>query len=98
MVPRIQGEVLIDIEEAVEDGWQVTLNFSKPVKRLGVWNAMVDSVSDDKTVHVLKNKFWNPRLEAGRLFKFRFLGGKNFGHRTPRVSAEFSRLGEGSGF
>ena len=92
------GEVSIEIEEPVEDGWQVVLTFAKPVKRLVVWNARVDSVSDDKTVYVLKNRFWNPSLEAGRLFKFRFLGNKKFGQLTPSVSAEFSRLGEGSGF
>lgn len=82
----------------MEDGWQLTLTFSKPLKRLLVWNAKVDSVSDDNTVQVVKNRFWNQRLKAGRLFKFRFLGRKKFGQRTPSVSAEFSRLGEGSGF
>ena len=92
------GEVSIAIEETVEEGWQVALTFAKPVKRLVVWNARVDSVSDDKMVYVLKNRFWNPILEAGRLFKFRFLVNKKFGQLTPSVSAEFSRLGEGSGF
>ena len=92
------GEVSIEIEEPVEDGWQVVLTFAKPVKRLLVWNARVDSVSDDKMVYVLKNRFGNPSLEAEHPFKFRFLGYKKFGQLTPSISAEFSRLGEGSGF
>ena len=92
------GEVSIEIEEPVEDGWQVVLTFAKHVKRLLVWNARVDSVSDDKKVYVLKNQFGNPSLEAEHLFKFRFLGYKKFGQLTPSISAEFSRLGEGSGF
>ena len=93
------GRVAIDLEEAVEDGWQVTLTFSKPVKKLYVWNAAVDSVSDDKTVYILKNRFWNSQLGAGRQLKFRFLGRKaKFGDSGPSVSAEFARLGEGSGF
>lgn len=92
------GEVSIEIEETVEDGWQVVLTFAKPVKGLLVWNARVDSVSDDKTVYVLKNRFWNARLEAGRVFTFPFSGEKKFGQLTPSVSAEFSRIGEGSGF
>ena len=92
------GEVSIEIEEPVEDGWQVVLTFAKPVKRLVVWNARVDSVSDDKMVYVIKNRFRYPSLEAERLFKFRFLGDKKFGQRTPSISAEFSRLDEGSGF
>lgn len=95
---RFYGEVSIEIEETVEDGWQVVLTFGKPVERLAVWNVRVDSVSDDKTVYVLKNQSWNPILEAGRLFKIHFFGYKKFGQPTPSVSAEFSRLGEGSGF
>lgn len=93
------GSISVDFEDAVEDGWQVTLTFSKPVKRVEVWNAKVDSVSDDKTVYVLKNKFWNARLEAGRQLQFRFLGHKaKFGENKPKISAEFTRIGEGSGF
>ncbi|KAL9974285.1 hypothetical protein ACROYT_G011302 [Oculina patagonica] len=91
------GRISVDVEDAVEDGWQVTLTFSKPVKRLKVWNAAVDSVSDDKTVYVLKNRFWNARLEAGHALKFRFLGRKaKKNESVPSVSAEFSRLDEGS--
>ena len=86
------GRISVDIEEAVEDGWKVTLTFSKPVRRVDVWNAEVDSFSDDKTVYVLKNKFWNSHLGAGRQLKFRFLGIKaKFGENKPRISAEFTR-------
>ncbi len=93
------GSISVDIEDAVEDGWQVTLTFSKPVKRVEVWNAEVDSVSDDKTVYVLRNMFWNARLGAGSQLKFLFLGYKaKFRENKPRISAEFARLGEGSGF
>ncbi|KAJ7374816.1 hypothetical protein OS493_005168 [Desmophyllum pertusum] len=93
------GEISIDLEEAVEDGWQLTVTMSKPVKKVEVWNAVLDSVSADKKVYVLKNKFWNRKLEAGRPLKFRFLGVKaKFRENRPKVSAEFTRLGEGSGF
>lgn len=95
------GGVRVKLEDEVEDGWQVTMTFSKPVSRLEVWNAEVDSVSDDKTVYVLKNKFWNARLPARRPLKFRFLGFKaKVGENKPKVSAEFTRVGEesGSGF
>lgn len=93
------GELSFDLEKDVEDGWQVTVTFSKPVKRLYVWNAKLDSVSDDKKVYVLKNKFWNGKLEAGRPLRFRFLGRKaKFGESAPTMSAELARLGEGSGF
>ena len=40
--------------ETVEDGWQVTLTYPKPVARLVAWNAKMDSLSNDKTVYVLK--------------------------------------------
>ena len=96
------GRLSIELEDDVEDGWQVTVTFSKPVARLEVWNAEVDSVSDDKKIYVLKNKFWNAQLEAGgKPLKFRFLGHKEkVGEDRPTVSAEFTRLGEesGSGF
>ena len=95
------GRISITLEDEVEDGWQVTVTFSKPVARLDVWNAEVESVSDDKKVYLLKNKFWNARLPAGRPLKFRFLGHKvKFAENKPEVSAEFTRLGEesGSGF
>ena len=93
------GRVAIDLEEDVEDGWQVTLTFSKPVKKVIAWNAAVDTVSDDHTVYVLKNRFWNAKLKAGRELKFRFLGRKgNYGESKPSVSAEFARLEEGNGF
>lgn len=93
------GEISIDIKDEVEDGWEVTLVFTKPVRRLQVWNAKVDSVSDDRKTFVLTNKFWNAKLAAGTVFKFKFLGKKmRFGERTPKMSATFDRLGEGSGF
>ena len=93
------GRVAINLEEDVEDGWQVTLTFSKTVQNVTAWNAEVDTVSDDQTVYVLKNKFWNAQLEAGSELKFRFLGRKGeYGESEPSVSAEFARLEEGSGF
>lgn len=92
------GRISIDLEDEVDDGWQVTVTFSKPVARLVAWNAKVDSVSDDKKVYVLKNRFWNADLEAGRKLKFRFLARKGkFGENAPEVLAEFTRLGEESG-
>ena len=92
------GRISIDLEDEVEDGWQVTETFSKPVACLVAWNAKVDSVSDDKKVYVLKNRFWNAHLEAGGKLKFRFLVRKGkFGENAPEVLAEFTRLGEESG-
>ena len=61
--------ISIDLEDEVEDGWQVTVTFSKPVARLVAWNAKIDAVSDDKKVYVLKNRFWNAHLEAGGKLK-----------------------------
>ena len=93
------GEISIALEDDVEDGWQLTVSFSKPVKRLSVWNAKVDSISDDKKQYILKNRFWNKKLKAERPLKFRFLGHKaKKGENQPTVTAEFTRLGEGSGF
>lgn len=94
------GQISIDLEDEVEDGWQVTLTFSKPIKKLLAWNANVDSTSGDKMVYILKNRFWNKKLEA-KLLKFRFLGYKaTLNESAPKISAEFTRLGEesGSGF
>ena len=94
------GQISIDLEDKVEDGWQVTLKFSKPIKKLLAWNANVDATSDDKMVYILKNRFWNKELKA-ELLKFRFLGYKaKFNESAPKISAEFTRLGEesGSGF
>lgn len=93
------GEISIALEDDVVDGWQLTVSFSKPVKRLSVWNAKVDSISDDKKQYILKNRFWNKKLKAERPLKFRFLGHKaKKGENQPTVTAEFTRLGEGSGF
>ena len=94
------GQISIDLEDEVEDGWQITLKFSKPIKELLAWNANVDATSNDKMVCILKNRFWNKKLKAKRL-KFRFLGYKaKFNERAPKISGEFTRLGEesGSGF
>lgn len=92
------GRISVDLEGEVEDGWQVTVTFSKPVKKLRAWNAKVDSVSDDKKVYILKNRFWNDDLETGTKLKFRFLARKaKYGEDVPEVSAEFTRLGEESG-
>ena len=33
----------IDLEDEVEDGWQITLKFSKPIKELLAWNANVQA-------------------------------------------------------
>ena len=92
------GRISVALEDEVEDGWQVTVTFSKPVAKVVVWNAVIESVSDDKKVYLIKNKFWNAQLPAGRRLKFRFLGVKaRFGENRPKMSAQFTRIGEESG-
>lgn len=63
------GQISIDLEDEVEDGWQITLKFLKPIKELLAWNANVDVTSADEMVYILKNGFWNKKLKAKR-FKF----------------------------
>ena len=76
------GQISIDLEDEVEDGWQITLKFSKPIKELLAWNANVDATSDDKMVYILKNRF---RL------KFWFLGYKaKFNERASSLVSERS--------
>lgn len=87
---RFYGRTSIALEDErmqVEEAWQVTVTFSKPV------------AESESTLS--KTKFWNAQLPAGRRLKFRFLGHKaNFGERRSKVSAEFTQLGDesGSGF
>ena len=86
------GQISIDLEDEVEDGWQITLKFSKPIKELLSWNANVDVTSADEMVYILKNGFWNKKLKAKRL-KFRFLGYKaKFNERAPKISVNIWRV------
>ena len=92
------GVISIKLQDKVEHGWQVKVMFTKPVAGLVVWNAVVESISQDKTTYTLKNKFWNTELPAEGLIKLRFLGlKKTFGEKIRKMSAEFIRLGEESG-
>ena len=44
------GRLNVTMEEEVEDGWTITLTFSKPLIRLDIWRAEVVSQSDDGKV------------------------------------------------
>ena len=89
------GMISVALEDAVDDGWQVTLMLSKPVAKVVVWDAVVESVSEDRKVYLIKNKLWKAQLPAGQPLKFRFLVVKaKSGENRPIMSAEFSRIGE----
>ena len=87
--------ISVALVDEVENGWQVTVTFSKPVTKVVVWDAVVKSVSEDREVYLITNKHWQAQLPAGEPLKFRFLVVKaKSGENRPIISAEFSRIEE----
>ncbi|XP_070574807.1 uncharacterized protein [Ptychodera flava] len=68
------GELVIPITEKVSGGWYVQVRFSAAVTGIEIWLADVENVSPDNKVYTLKNKSWNPKLEAGTTLTMSFRG------------------------
>lgn len=75
----------------------MTVTFSKPVKKLKVWQAKVVSENSEKTEFVLENLRWNAKLREGKQYAFNFKCQKADKGKAPSVEVSFDRLGEGSG-
>lgn len=60
------GEFSIEVPEDTK-GWEVTVTFDRPVKKLRVWNGR--KVKCDGNVCTFKNKGWNKKQNAGTILK-----------------------------
>ena len=92
------GKFSITPDEPLLDGWRLTVTFSKPIKKLKVWQAIMVSENDEKTVFVLENMRWNAKLREGKKYSFTFKCQKADKGDAPSIEeVSFERLGEGSG-
>ena len=91
------GKFYITPDEPILEGWRLTVTFSKPVKKLKVWQAKVVSENSEKTEFVLENLRWNAKLREGKQYAFNFKCQKADKGKAPSVEVSFDRLGEGSG-
>ena len=66
----------IHMPQDVRGGWKLSLKFSKPVKAVQAFTALVTFISDDKRVACLENQPYNADLDKGRMVFMEFLGTK----------------------
>lgn len=66
------GKFSITPNSPLTDGWRIAVTFSKPIKKLEVWQATVVSANEEETEFVLENQFWNAELREGETYSFNF--------------------------
>lgn len=91
------GKFSITPDSPLTDGWRMTVTFSKPIRKLEVWQANIVSANEEKTEFVLENQFWNAELREGETYLFNFKCKKVKRGSVPSIEVSFERLGEGSG-
>lgn len=77
--------ITVKMQYPVSDGWRMTLIFSQPVKTIDVWQAkwMDTEVSEDKTIHALKDLYFTKKLANGTILTFAVVAYKRDENRPP---------------
>lgn len=64
--------ITVKMQYPVSDGWRMALIFSQPIEMIDVWRAkwMDAAVSEDKTIHALKDLYFTKKLANGTTLTF----------------------------
>lgn len=64
--------ITVKMQYPVSNGWRMALIFSQPIKKIDVWRAkwMDTAVSEDKTIHALKDLDFTKKLANGTILTF----------------------------
>ena len=80
------GRLSIKPGTDIDNGWNMVVTFSEPIKQLEVWQANIQKTNQEKTVFALKGAHWHRRLSAGNEFEFNFkVTTKRKGGYTPQI-------------
>ena len=77
--------ITVKMQYPVSDGWRMALIFSQPIKKIDVWRAKwIDTaVSEDKTIHALKDLYFTKKLANGTILTFAVVAYKSQKNRLP---------------
>ncbi|XP_048577073.1 endoglucanase A-like [Nematostella vectensis] len=89
-----EGSLLYKVTEEVDGGWEITLSFDQPLRKLEIWEAKIKSTSEDKKTFVISNFGWNTHLNEGSVLEMPFNGVKGANGGRPHVTATFHARGD----
>ena len=77
--------ITVKMQYPVSDGWRMALIFSQPIKKIDVWRAewMDTEVSEDETIHALKDLYFTKKLANGTILTFAVVAYKRDENRPP---------------
>jgi len=77
--------ITVKMQYPVLHGWRMALIFSQPIKKIDVWRAkwMDTEVSEDETIHALKDLKFTKKLANGTTLTFAVVAYKRQRNRLP---------------
>ena len=60
----------VRMNRSISGGWRMALLFTKPVARLEMWRAVRLGGNNERTLHSIKNMYFNANLAKGELLTF----------------------------